>query len=151
MAGPRIKAAVINPETFLQAFIINLRNVYSPTPTLRKVVKAPDGYDCGARLFGLEKSGYLEKKSNGGSNLYRATSKGKQRLLQFGDLVQQFGIYDIVTVNDPDQPQAILGSAYSAVADQAMSELAGIIEKNSRLKNTLAGLIQQIDLAIGDI
>jgi hypothetical protein len=147
----RIKANVINRETFLQVLIVDFKNVYSTTPTIRRAAKAPGGYDCGARLYGMEKSGFLEKKANGGSNLYRATTKGKQHLLKSSHMVQQFGVYEIVRVDDIAQPQAILGSSYSTVADQAMTELAGIIEKNSRLKNTIAGIVQQIDLAIGEI
>lgn len=153
MAKPRIKAAVISVETFLQALIITLKNKYSETSTVRQVVQAPDGYDCGARLYGMVQQGLLEKKSShsGGSNVYRSTAKGRERLVQFTDRVQPYGSYDVVMTDDVTQPKMILGAAYSAVADQAMSELAGIIEKNSRLKTTLAGLIQQIDMALGDM
>jgi hypothetical protein len=151
MASPRVKSSTIKQETFLQALIVNQKNIYSTTPQLRNIVQAPDGYDCGAKLFGMEKSLLLEKKSNGGSNVYRATAAGKQRLLKRAHLVQPFGQYTVVLTGEIEQPQMILGATYSSVADQAMSELAGIIEKNSRLKSTIAGMVTQINMALGDI
>lgn len=153
MAKTRIKAAVISMETFLQAILINLKNEFSLTPDIRRTIQAPDAYDCGARLFGMEKNGLLEKKvsPSGGSNMYRLTKNGKERLLKNGHLVQTFGHYDVVTVEDRNDPQMILGTTYSSVADQAMSELGEIIGRNSVLKGTITNILGQIDLVLGEV
>lgn len=152
MAQPRIKSSVISQETFLQAMVVSLKNEYTETPAIRAIVCAPEGYDVGAKLYGMSIQGILEKKASptSGGNVYRVTAKGKKKLQANLSKVQVFGSYDVVTVDSDQKPAAIMGGAYSSVADAAMTELAEIIEKNARLKNTIATIVNQIDMALGE-
>lgn len=146
---PRVKASAINIETLMNAILVEHGNEPTATGVVKQTVKSPNNYDMGARLYAMFNTGWLERHKTDNGNAWAVSKKGKERLNNNRSKVQVYGSYDLGIVGEPDGAEAIMGNSYSKVADDAMSELADIIQKNSHLKTTIRNVLNQLDAVLG--
>lgn len=144
----KLAANTIHVATILKA-MKNLedRGVEITTSYIGEELMKPKKYDLGSRLFNMCKAAtpLVAKHSDGYNNTYSITEAGLKYLQANFAKVQVFGEYDAIGKDKPVKVQA------SAAALNALTELQGLIDKNTKLRQSIIGLYNVVDATIKEI